>query len=151
MKLRNEIPGRLGGGKNPFLVPDGYFMESRKRIMESIAGDTKVKTNRIRVLRSRIVWAAGIAASLVLGFLLFQNLYLKPLHGEKLAREIEWFVNYSGSELNSATIAYFASEEGISIDEITGSEIDTEQSSLLEMTEFDEIYIIEEWMKSENH
>lgn len=150
MKLENMTSERLKGDKNPFLVPDGYFEESRARIMESIAAEQVENVPGIIRLRSGIIWAAGIAASLVVGFLLFQNLYLKPAQSEKLAQEIEWLINYAGPELNSATLAYFASEEGLNLDELTGSEINTEQTVLLEMTEYEEIFIIEEWMKYEN-
>jgi hypothetical protein len=150
MKTQSEIPERFRGKRDPFLIPEGYFEQSRASIMESIAREGAKKKTRVINLRSRLIWAGGIAASLVVGFILFQNLYLKPLESERIAREIDWFINYSGSDLNSATLAYYAAEEGISIDELTGSEPDVQQSTLLEMTEFDELYIIEEWMKSEN-
>ena len=151
MKTQNEIPGRYRGERDPFLVPDGYFEQSRAAIMESIAREGSRGKPRVLNLRSRLIWVSGIAASLVVGFILFQNLYLRPLQNERIAQEIDWFVNYSGSDLNSATLAYYAAEEGIDLDELTGSDTDIQQSTLLEMTEFDEIYIIEEWMKSENN
>ena len=143
MKTQNEIPERFRGERNPFLIPEGYFEQSRAGIMERIAREGAKERSRVINLRSRLIWASGIAASLVVGFILFQNLYLRPLASERIAQEIDYFINYSGSDLNSATLAYYAAEEGIDIDELTGSEPDVQQSTLLEMTDFDEIYIIE--------
>lgn len=151
MTAKKDITDRLGGGENPFIVPEGYFEQSRARIMERIAMERPETPVRKINSKSRLVWISGIAASLLVGLILFQDLYLQPANELKLAREeIRWFINFAGTDLNSASLAYYAAEEGLSIDELTNGSNNSEMSSLLELTEFDEIYIIEEWMKSEN-
>ena len=67
-----------------------------------------------------------------------------------MAQELEWFLNYASPELDVDALALYASEEGISLENFNDSYTDSEQTNLLELTEFDELYLIEEWMNLEN-
>ena len=138
------------GNENPFRVPEGYFSESRANIMEAIRQEGLEKDARVIKFRPVITWVSSIAAALLIGLILFQNLYLRPEKDRRMAQELEWFLNYANPELDVDALAYYAAEEGISLDEFNGSYTDSEQSNLLELTEFDELYLIEEWMNLEN-
>ena len=141
--------GYFEGDGNPFKVPPGYFKESRAGIMDAIGKEVDAVPGRKINMRARIIWASGIAASLLIGVLLFNSFYLRPQQEIRIAEEIEWFIEYSGSDLNTLALASYASEEGFSF-ENTDNDYVEEQSNLLELTEYDELFIIEEWMKEEN-
>ena len=138
-----------GAKENPFLVPSGYFAESRAQIMEKIAKEVDAQPVKGYSLRPRLLWVSGIAASLLIGLLLFQNLIYKPYRDTKIAQELNWFINYAGSDLNEVTLASYFAEKGISLDDPLDETLDIERSSLLEMTDYDELFIIEEWINIE--
>jgi len=142
---------KFEGDQNPFKIPKGYFKDSRDRIMDVISDDVSDKPVKRIALRSNLYWISGVAASLIIGFVLFQNLYLSPRQDSKMAQEIEWFVNYTESELNSGLLASYMAEEGLDFsDDIYESE-DSEQYNLIEVSDIDDLYIIEEMMNSENY
>ena len=153
MIMNEEIfyTNKSKGNENPFKVPPGYFEESKARIMHAINEEEIGKAVKVINLKSRLMWISSIAASLFVGLMLFQNLYIKPQQDIKLAQEINWFVNYAGQELNAGVLASYVADEGISVDGSSDNTDVSEQLNLLEFTEFDELYIIEEWMKTENH
>lgn len=134
---------------NPFLVPPGYFRESRERILGIIAEENHNSRARIVFLKTAVYWTGGIAAALMIGFLLFQNLYLKPQKDVRIAQEINWFINYAGPDLNEVSLASFIADEEIELFKQEDEDINLEQSRLLEMTDYNEIYIIERWMEKE--
>lgn len=138
------------GKENPFRIPEGYFSESRANIMEAIRQEGTSKDTKVRKLWPAVTWVSSIAATLLIGFLLFQNLYLRPEQDRRMAQELEWFLNYANPELDVDALAYYAAEEGISLENFNDSYADSEQTNLLELTEFDELYLIEEWMNLEN-
>jgi len=142
--------GYFEGDDNPFKVPSGYFKESRAGIMDAIRKELDTVPGKKINMRARIIWASGIAASLLIGVFLFNSFYLQPQQELRIAEEIEWFIEYSGSDLNTLALASYASEEGLSFEDTNNDYSDEEQSNLLELTEYDELYIIEEWMKTEN-
>jgi hypothetical protein len=150
MNEENFYINKLKEAENPFKVPDGYFEESRARIMDAISKEGIEKPVKVGRLKSRLLWVSGIAASLLIGLMLFQNLYIKPQQEIKMTQEIEWFVNYASLELNSGLLSSYVADEKINIDEFSDNTGASEQLNLLEITEFDELYIIEEWMNSEN-
>ncbi len=151
MTVENNNMNFFEGDKNnPFLVPPGYFAESRAQIMQKIAKEGAISSVKEFKIRTRLLWMSGIAASLLIGLLLFQNMYLKPHRSIKLAQEIDWFINYTGSDLNDVTLASYFADEGISIEDPYDEVLDSERASLLEMTDYDELFIIEEWMNIEN-
>jgi len=139
-----------GEKSNPFLIPEGYFSESRARIMDRIGTEASISPSRLIKLKTRVMWLSGIAASLLVGFLLFQNLYIKPQHDIRIAQELNWFISSAGSELNEVSLASYMVDEGISFDDFDDPSIEAERSNLLEMTDYDELFIIEEWMKIED-
>lgn len=150
MKAYNYTRDSFEGDRNPFRVPSGYFEESRRQIMEKIAGmENETHVRKIN-LRRRLIWVSGIAASLLIGIVLIQNFNKKTDFALQMAQEIEWFINYSGPDLNVGTLASYIVDEGISYKDMNVDLIDEERSSLLELTDYDELFIIEEWMKSEN-
>jgi len=135
--------------KNPFLVPPGYFQESKDRIMGILAEENHNSGTRKVFLRAAVYWAGGIAAALLIGFLLFQNLYMKPQREVRIVEEINWFINYAGPDLNEVSLASFVADEEIELYYQEDEDINLERSRLLEMTDYDEIYIIERWMEKE--
>ena len=118
--------------------------------MEAIRQDGKEREARVLKIWPAVTWVSGIAATLLIGFILFQNLYLRPEQDRRMAQELEWFLNYANPELDVDALAYYAAEEGINLENFNDSYTDSEQSNLLELTEFDELYLIEEWMNLEN-
>ena len=136
--------------ENPFRVPSGYFKESRANIMDAIKNEMAEKPVRRLNVKPMLLWISGVAAMLVIGMILFQNLYIKPNSDVQLAQEIEWFINSSGPDLDIGTLASYIVDEGITFEEANIDTYDDENSSLLELTDYDELFIIEEWMKSEN-
>lgn len=146
----NNINFFEGDKKNPFLVPPGYFTESRAQIMQKIATEGSISPVKEFKIRTRLLWVSGIAASLLIGLLLFQNMYIKPHRDNLLALEIDWFINYAGSDLNDVTLASYFADEGISFDDPYDEAVDSERAGFLEMTDYDELFIIEEWMNIEN-
>ena len=150
MRTENFNTDFLKNNKNPFLVPSGYFKESRSQILEKIAGvETGTPVRKLNI-RPGILWISGIAATLLSGIVLFQNLYIEPNRSIKMAQEMEWFINYSGSDLDVGTLASYVVDEGISFEDVNDEVLDMERSTLLELTDYDELSLIEEWMKSEN-
>lgn len=141
---------KFKGDENPFKVPEGYFENSRARIMAAIAEEKPSEPVRKINFKSNLYWISGVAASLIIGFVLFQNLYLNPLKDNRMAQEINWFVNYAGSELNSDMLASYVAEEGMEVNVFFEDADDSEQYNLLEVGEIDESFIIEQMMKSEN-
>lgn len=135
--------------KNPFLVPPGYFQESRGRIMGIIAEENHNARAHTVFLRTAVYWAGGIAAALLIGFFLFQNLYMKPQKEVRMAQEINWFINSAGPDLNEVSLASFVADEEIELYSKEDEDRNLERSSLLELTDYDEIYIIERWMEKE--
>ena len=138
------------GKENPFRVPKGYFSESRASILKTIRKEGVNSETRTIKLRPVLAWISGIAASLLIGFLLFQNLYVRPEQERRVAQKIEWFLNYANPGMDLDALAYYAADEGISLDDLNGSYSESEHNNLLELTEFDELYLIEEWMNLEN-
>lgn len=150
MKEENIQKGYFKGDENPFSVPEGYFEESRKNILDLIGKEQVIESPKTVGLKSRLVWFSGIAASLLIGLFLFNSLYLEPKNDLKVAMEIDWLIDYSGAELDYVALASYVSDAGLDFEEDDDGFTDVEQTNLLEMTEFEEIYIIEEWIKSEN-
>ena len=150
MKTENNNKVVLKGDKNPFLVPEGYFEESRREIMGKIAATKDAGRERKLKIRTRLMWVSGIAATFLIGVVLFQNFVKKPDYELLMAQEIEYFINYSGPDLNVGTLASYIVDEGISFENMNIIPRDEERSSLFELTDYDELFIIEEWMKSEN-
>ena len=118
--------------------------------MDRIGTEASISPSRLIKLKTRVMWLSGIAASLLVGFLLFQNLYIKPQHDIRIAQELNWFISSAGSELNEVSLASYMVDEGISFDDFDDPSIEAERSNLLEMTDYDELFIIEEWMKIED-
>ncbi len=80
---------------NPFKVPTGYFDNFEERMMDRIAEESKPVSKRI-LPYSMTRWISGVAAALFLGFIGFQQFYLKPqqnlLNEEAMLNVIEYFI-----------------------------------------------------------
>ncbi len=150
MKEENINKDRFKGDENPFKVPDGYFQDSRSRIMDAVAVEKDVRPVKKVNFKTNLYWLGSVAATLLIGLLLFQNLYLRPHQENKIAQEIDWFVNYAESELNSGLLASYVADEGLEVSDFFEEIDNSEQSNLIEISDIDELYIIEEMMKSEN-
>ena len=126
--------GREG---NPFKVPDGYFDQFEDLMMERIkeVGEDK----KVRLLTPKIVrWVSSIAAVLLLGFIGFQQLHLKPQQIKMEQETMYAVIEFYAQDLDEATLAEMMAENNVFDEEDTNSDDD-----LLDYMDVDELAIIE--------
>jgi len=124
MNTNKNILEDIRDGKDPFKVPEDYFMNFPDRMMERINhSDIQVPVSRKRILRPWMAWVSGIAAVLVIGWFGLGNYYFKPLQEDRFQEGIALFVDYYGGELHEGQLAGYIEENKIEL---------TDQSALVE-------------------
>ena len=102
---------KIWGAEQPFIVPDGYFDDFEKQLMEHI--DSAKNTKKRTSLTSWI----GIAAAVVIGVLVYSNIPEKLFSEEIKPIQNEYYIiNISSEELDEYDLIEYIKSQNIDID-----------------------------------
>jgi len=126
--------GRVG---QPFKVPDGYFDHFENRMMDRIKEESEEK--KVRFLSPKVVrWVSGVAAVMLIGFVGFQQLHLKPQKIQMDQEAMYAVIEFYAQDLDDVSFAELMAENDAFNEEELSSEDD-----LLDYMDVDELAIIE--------
>ena len=137
MNRLNKKMWQRGDVENPFLVPDGYFEDFQSRMMKVIQGTEK--RPRGRVISIKLTrWVSSVAAVLLLGFIGFQQLYLKPMHDLRAKDAMYSVFEYFAMDMDDLSMTKLIADN-----EVFDMEASNDQADLLEWMNVDEYSLIE--------
>ena len=126
--------GRAG---QPFKVPEGYFDQFEDKLMERIMEESEKK--KVRLLSPKLVrWISGVAAVLLIGFIGFQQLHLKPMQIAMDQESMYAVIEFYAQDLDDASLAEFMAENDAFAEDMLNTDDD-----LLDYMGVDELAIIE--------
>lgn len=120
-----------------FKVPEGYFDQFEDKLMERIKEGSEKK--KVRFLNPKLVrWVSGVAAVLLIGFVGFQQLHLKPQQIEMDQESMYAVIEFYAQDLDDTYLAEFMAENDVFAEEELNADND-----LLDYMGVDELAIIE--------
>lgn len=124
-------------GANPFKVPEGYFEELEEKVMQQISSMPHVYHKKSRSIKM-VSWISGIAATLLIGLIGFQQFHLKP-QNEILKQEMLFSViEYYAQDLDDVSFAAMMAEHEVLQDAPAQTDND-----LLDYMNIDDLTLIE--------
>ena len=110
--------------KDPYKVPDGYFVEFPDRMMARINQSVILAApSKVRIFRPWMTWVSGIAAILVLGWFGVRTFYWKPMQEVRFQENIALFVDFYGEELHEGDLAGYIEDNNIDVLKQSATEV----------------------------
>ena len=111
--------------KDPYSIPEGYFKDFPDRLMEKLVKEEALQAVGKRVLfRPWMAWVSGMAASLVIGWVGFNSLYIKPIQEVRFQESLSLIVDYYGEELHEGELAGYLADNELAIETPVVIEVD---------------------------
>ena len=105
-------------------MPDGYFNDFPERLMVRLLQEDGVPAVARRALfRPWMALATGVAAVLVIGWIGFSFLYIKPVQEVRFQESLALIVDFYGEELHEGELAGYFAENELVVEIPTGSEV----------------------------
>ena len=124
-------------GKNPFIVPDGYFEGLEEQIMSRIRAEQEQKPRKTSQ-RRLLYWVSGVAAALLIGFIGYQQ-FVRPAATQPVDEDTMLaVVEYFAQDFDDLSMANLMAENDL-LDE----GVDRSDGDLLDYMNIDDLTILE--------